>query len=173
VEEIMSIDRCYYVYALKDPLMTPANTFYIGKGTGSRAWEHDLAPDKSSKGLRISQIQNAGREVLISKLVDDLTEIEALRVEAELISAFGTEATEQEVGEDDGRVDAEALGGGDGDFGGDVRGAADVEEGVVAADGHVLGHVTAGLAEEPDGSAVDRLAEAGADETAGRGIGGV
>jgi len=89
----MSIDRCYYVYALKDPLLNPSSIFYIGKGTGSRAWDHDLAPDKSSKGLRISAIQNAGREVLISKLVDDLTEIEALRIEAELISALGTEGT--------------------------------------------------------------------------------
>ena len=79
----------------------------------------------------------------------------------------------QEVGEDDGGVDAEALGGGDGDFGGDAGGAADVEEGVVLADGHVLGHVAAGLAEEPDGRAVDGVAEAGADEAAGAfGVGG-
>ncbi len=45
-------------------------------------------------------------------------------------------------------------------------GAADFEQGVVAADGHVFGHIAAGLAEEPDGGAVDGLAEAGADETA-------
>jgi inorganic pyrophosphatase len=37
---------------------------------------------------------------------------------------------------------------------------------VVLADGHVLGHVAAGLAEEPDGGAIDGLAEAGADEAA-------
>jgi hypothetical protein len=42
---------------------------------------------------------------------------------------------------------------------------------VVAANGHVLGHVAAGLAEEPDGGAVYRLAEAGTDETAGAGCG--
>ena len=82
------------------------------------------------------------------------------------VEAHGGEG-EQEVGEDDGGVDAEALGGGDGDFGGDVWGAADVEQGVVLADGHVLRHVAAGLAEEPDGRAVDGLAEAGADEAAG------
>jgi len=44
--------------------------------------------------------------------------------------------------------------------------AADVEEAVVLTDGHVLGHVAAGLAEEPDGGAIDRLAEAGAHEPA-------
>ena len=81
------------------------------------------------------------------------------------VEAHGGEG-QQEIGEDDGGVDAEAFGGGDGDFGGDVGGAADFEEGVVLADGHVLRHVAAGLAEEPDGSAVDGLAEAGADEAA-------
>jgi hypothetical protein len=35
------------------------------------------------------------------------------------VEAHGGEG-QQEVGEDDGGVDAEALGGGDGDFGGDV-----------------------------------------------------
>ena len=81
------------------------------------------------------------------------------------VEAHGGEG-EEEVGEDDGGVDAEAFGGGDGDFGGDGGGAADVEEGVVLADGHVLRHVATGLTEEPDGSAVYGLAEAGTDEAA-------
>src|ERR1700761_8400824 len=95
-------------------------------------------------------------------LVDD----GAFAVDELEVEAHGGEG-EEEVGEDDGGVDAEALGGGDGDLGGEGGGAADVEEGVVAADGHVLGHVAAGLAEEPDGSAVDGLAQAGADEAGG------
>jgi hypothetical protein len=37
------------------------------------------------------------------------------------------------------------------------------------ADGHVLGHVAAGLAEEPYGGTVDGVAEAGTDEAAGAG----
>jgi hypothetical protein len=37
---------------------------------------------------------------------------------------------------------------------------------VVLADGHVLGHVAACLAKEPDGGAINGLAEAGADEAA-------
>jgi hypothetical protein len=87
------VGRSFYVYALKDPLASPAIPFYIGKGTGIRAWEHDIKPDGSSKGQRIAKIHHAGQKVLVTKLVEDLTEIEALRVEAELITAFGTEAS--------------------------------------------------------------------------------
>ncbi len=73
---------------------------------------------------------------------------------------------EEEVGEDDGGVDTETLGSGDGDLCGDFGGAADVEQRMVLADGHVLRHVAAGLAQKPDGSAIDGLAEAGANEAA-------
>jgi hypothetical protein len=85
--------RSYYVYALKDPRCNPARPFYIGKGTGIRAWEHELSVDNTRKGKRIKDIQESGLNILISKLVDKLTETEALKIEAELISAFGTEST--------------------------------------------------------------------------------
>jgi hypothetical protein len=81
----------FYVYALKDPRLNPARPFYIGKGTGTRAWEHELTVEQSAKGERIRQIHAAGLEVLTVKLVEGLSEAEALRIEAELISAFGTE----------------------------------------------------------------------------------
>jgi len=81
------------------------------------------------------------------------------------VQAHGSEG-KKEVGEDDGSVDTEALGGCDGDLGGEIRRAADVEQGVVAADGAVLRHVATGLAEEPDWGAVGGEAEAGAKETA-------
>ena len=103
---------------------------------------------------------------------DGLVDYGAFAVDELEVEAHGGEG-KQEVGEDDGGVDAEAFGGGDGDFGGDRGSAADFEEGVVFADGHVLGHIAAGLAEEPDGSAVDGLAEAGADEAARSCGGGV
>jgi len=81
----------FYVYALKDPRSSPACPFYIGKGAGTRAWEHELRVDQSAKGERIRQVHAAGLQVLTVKLVEGLSEAEALRLEAELISAFGTE----------------------------------------------------------------------------------
>ena len=83
----------FYVYALKDPRSNPARPFYIGKGTGIRAWEHELKIDSTTKGRRIREIQASGSQVLVTKLLDELTKIEALRLEAELISVFGTEVT--------------------------------------------------------------------------------
>ena len=80
----------YYIYALKDPRTSPAQAFYIGKGTGNRAWEHTLRVDQTQKGKRIAEIQIAGHFVVTTVLADDLTEIQALKLEAELIGAFGT-----------------------------------------------------------------------------------
>jgi hypothetical protein len=83
----------YYVYALKDPRSNPVMPFYIGKGTGNRAWEHTINVDKTAKGQRIQEIIDAGYEVVTTKLADGLSEDQALKLEAELISSFGTEAT--------------------------------------------------------------------------------
>ena len=89
----MNEGRSYYVYSLKDARSSPAKPFYIGKGTGIRAWEHDLSIDGSAKGQRISLIHEAGLEVLVTKMVADLTELDALKIGAELITVFGTEAS--------------------------------------------------------------------------------
>lgn len=81
----------YYIYALKDPRVSPARPFYIGKGTGIRAWEHTLHVDETRKGKRIAEIIATGNNIVTTVLADDLTEIQALKLEAELISALGTE----------------------------------------------------------------------------------
>lgn len=86
-------DTAYYIYALKDPRTSPAKPFYVGKGTGIRAWEHVLKADDTRKGKRIAEIQEQGFDVVVSKLADELTEMQALKLEAELIAAFGTEVT--------------------------------------------------------------------------------
>lgn len=80
----------FYVYALKDPRTSPAMPFYVGKGTGSRAFDHLVTPDATKKYVRIKQILAAGAKPMVDILVEDLTESQALRLEAELIAAFGT-----------------------------------------------------------------------------------
>ena len=89
----MSQITSYYVYALKDPRTNPVLPFYIGKGTGNRAWEHVLNVDESAKGYRIRAIKDEGMNVVVTKMAEGLTEEQALKLEAELISSFGTEAT--------------------------------------------------------------------------------
>jgi len=89
----MSRSSTYYVYALKDPRTSPAQPFYIGKGTGQRAQQHLLSTGSTRKDEVLAEIREAGLEPLVEVLISDLDESTALRLEAELISSFGTEAT--------------------------------------------------------------------------------
>jgi hypothetical protein len=89
-EQHVSSDTSYYVYALKDPRSSPALPFYVGKGTGTRSYDHLVKPDATRKGLRIQEILAAGSQVLVTKLVESVTEAQAMRLEAELIAALGT-----------------------------------------------------------------------------------
>ena len=80
----------YYVYFLKDPREKPACVFYVGKGTGSRATEHLKKIDGTRKGRLIQDILESGHDLIISKIVENLEEEQALQIELELISSFGT-----------------------------------------------------------------------------------
>lgn len=79
----------FYVYALKDPRSKPARPFYIGKGTGNRAWEHQINIDDSEKGRVIKEIFESEHKVIHTIISDNLSEQQALKIEAELIAAFG------------------------------------------------------------------------------------
>lgn len=83
-------ENFFYVYALKDPRSSPALPFYIGKGAGSRAFDHLVQPDATRKYQKIQEIISSGHKPLVDILVEDLTENQALRIEAELVAAFGT-----------------------------------------------------------------------------------
>ena len=83
-------ENFFYVYALKDPRRSPALPFYIGKGAGSRAFDHLVKPDRTRKWKRIQEIMASGHRPLVDIVVEDLTENQALRLEAELVAAFGT-----------------------------------------------------------------------------------
>ncbi|WP_407681482.1 GIY-YIG nuclease family protein [Pseudomonas mangrovi] len=60
----------------------------MGKGTGNRAWEHQAQGDGSEKGTLIREILESGHKVIHTIIADNLTEPQALKIEAELISAF-------------------------------------------------------------------------------------
>jgi hypothetical protein len=83
-------DNSYYVYSLKDPRSSPALPFYVGKGTGTRSYDHLVKPDTTRKGVRIREIEAAGTKVLVTRMIDSLTEEQAIKLEAELIAALGT-----------------------------------------------------------------------------------
>ena len=76
------------------PLKTHAERlscpFISARATGTRPHDHLVNPDETPKGQKIREIREAGAMVLECRLVDGLSESEAIRIEAELISAFGT-----------------------------------------------------------------------------------
>jgi hypothetical protein len=55
-----------------------------------RAYDHLIKVDATRKGLRVKEITQAGYQPLVTQLADGLSELQAIKIEAELISALGT-----------------------------------------------------------------------------------
>lgn len=81
----------FYVYALADPRC--GSVFYVGKGKGDRAWQHqrDFAKGKavnSAKTRRIFEITEAGFDVEVRILREYELEADAFEHEIELIASL-------------------------------------------------------------------------------------
>jgi len=90
----------YYVYRLVDP--RSGQTFYIGKGSGNRIFQHvaeaaELPDRPSLKLARIREIEASGASVEYVVHRHGLTEDEALLVESVLIDAYD-ELTNEQLG---------------------------------------------------------------------------
>ncbi len=72
---------------------------------------------------------------------------------------------QQQIGEEDRRVDVDAPNRLQRDFGGEIGRPTELEQRIPFAQRPVLAHVPAGLAHEPDGSRVDGLETAGAKKS--------
>lgn len=82
-------ERAFYVYALFRPDGSPC---YVGKGKSDR-WRHNGKYGRNYHLLRIiAKAKAEGQEIVRVKLAEDLTEGEALDLEAFFIASVGREA---------------------------------------------------------------------------------
>jgi len=116
VKEFLGLDGQkygrFYVYELLDPRFQPPRTFYIGKGTEDRMYEHEketrrllkrsikskgAAMAMSCKHKRILEIWDDGYEVGHEVVFRTDNEQEAYQVESRRIDHFGLERLTNET----------------------------------------------------------------------------
>ena len=83
----MTTGADYYVYVYIDP--RNFEEFYYGKGKGSRKDAHLLDQGDSPKTKRISEIRKSGATPIIRVIAKELTEDQALLIEATLLWKLG------------------------------------------------------------------------------------
>lgn len=79
----------YYVYSYREP--NKKEPFYIGKGKGNRLYAHYLSSklnDGSRFHNKLRKMIQLGIKPIIEKVKWDLSEVEALKLEIELISKY-------------------------------------------------------------------------------------
>lgn len=91
----------FYVYELRDP--RNGEVFYVGKGSGRRAWSHayewrKLGRINSRKLARINEIKLAGLDVEVGIVLDGLTEAVAYSEERRRIASL-TDLTNLSTGQ--------------------------------------------------------------------------
>ena len=82
----------HYVYELIDP--RDHKVFYVGKGTGNRAYLHQKFQDGNKnphKNRKIRKIHAAGKEVIVNIVKENLNEDQAYKFESKIIKRIGIE----------------------------------------------------------------------------------
>ena len=107
VKEVLGLDGHkygkYYTYELRDPRFTPSRTFYVGKGTEDRLYQHEKDMRRLLKRGRAGIMRMQPKHKRILEILDDgyaveyfilfRTDIEeeAYQVESRRIEHYGLE----------------------------------------------------------------------------------